>query len=128
MKSAHKSKIRLEPRNTSMTSECTNDAAYINALVQEASIDNSNQNDIGLFYGDLSNLSRPQKLIGNIMGNLGGDILSQFKYELSMNQSKLLLSNSNLGSQISSHISSFKNNTTAKKSLRENHQKFLFGK
>jgi len=60
MRSGIKHKFKLEPRNTSNASECTNDAAYINALVQEASIDNSNQqNDLGMFYGDLSNLSRP---------------------------------------------------------------------
>ena len=39
---------------------------------------------------------------------IGGEILSNFRYERSINQSKLLISNSNFGSIMSSQISSIK--------------------
>ena len=62
---------------------------------------------IDLMYADLSlsNASKADKIavpdhIGGygILANLGGEILSQFRYETSMNQSKLLITGSHLSS------------------------------
>jgi hypothetical protein len=56
-------------------------------------MDLSQQHDLNNLYADLSlnsHTSRRNGILGNIIGNLGGEILSQFRYETSMNQSKLL--------------------------------------
>ena len=82
----------------------------------------SQQNDLGNLYADLGlhSLASGDRgnhgtgsgigLFGNnlgALGGLGGEILSQFRYETSMNQSKLFMSGSNL-SQLTSQISSIK--------------------
>ena len=70
----------------------------IGDLVREAS------QDLGALYADLS-CSR--SLFGGALAHLGGDVLSQFHYNTSLNQSKLLMTS--LGSsRISSQLSSIK--------------------
>jgi hypothetical protein len=62
---------------------------------------------IGLMYADLSlsNASKVDRLVApdnlggfGILANMGGEILSNFRYETSMNHSKMLISNSHLSS------------------------------
>ena len=85
---------------------------------------------IGLMYADLSlsNASRVDKIINpdlggyGLLANLGGEILENFKYEQSLNQSKLLLSTSHLSSlssQLSSIKSRYLNETNYKKMQRK---------
>ena len=84
-------------------------------LVQDASmLDVSQHNDLGILTAELS-INKTNTLGGGLNYNdplqaLGGEMLSQFKYEASMNQSKLLISailggSSHLNSTISSIMS-----------------------
>lgn len=89
-----------------------------------------------IMYADLSlsNASRVEKIItADIMGgygilaNLGGEILSNFRYETSMNQSKILLTNSQLSS-LSSQLSSIKSRYSNESKLKIKQKQTLISK
>ena len=97
-----------------------------------------------MMYADLSlsNASKMDKIVGlgepmggfGVLANLGGEILSNFRYESSMNQSKILLTASHLSS-LSSHLSSinsrFSNDSKIRLKTKESmmsHKKLISSK
>ena len=88
-------KLKLNTANS--FSSNTNIGSLIKEVVSEIPENGVLKQNTSYF----SNANKINNIVTNfdrLQGLIGGEILSQFAYETSLNQSKLLISNSNLGS------------------------------
>lgn len=115
----HRISLLKHNKNASPNANKYNAPIYLNQPLPNQS--QHNPDELGVLYADWPGLYSQGPSLNNIsynngvgvlgnnlmaLGALGGEVLSQFRYETSMNQSKILLSGSI--SQLSSQISSIK--------------------